>query len=36
MDSQKRCSVHYRTFGGLPNLREDKKAGFRLVQDLRN
>ena len=36
IDSQKRCSVHYRTFGGLPNLKEDKKAGFRLVQDLRN
>jgi formylglycine-generating enzyme required for sulfatase activity len=35
-ESQKRCSVHYRTFGGLPNLREDRRAGFRLVQDLRN
>lgn len=35
-DSQKRCSVHYRTFGGLPNLKEDKRAGFRLIQDMRN
>lgn len=35
-DSQKRCTTHYRTFGGLPNLKEDRRAGFRLVQDIKN
>jgi formylglycine-generating enzyme required for sulfatase activity len=33
LDNKNKCSVHYRAYGGLPNLREDKRAGFRLVKD---
>ncbi|MDX1960603.1 MAG: SUMF1/EgtB/PvdO family nonheme iron enzyme [Leptospiraceae bacterium] len=36
LDSKKQCTVHHRSFGGLPNLSEDRKAGFRLVLDYRN
>ncbi|MCB1177761.1 MAG: SUMF1/EgtB/PvdO family nonheme iron enzyme, partial [Leptospiraceae bacterium] len=33
MDSRKNCTVYYRSYGGLPNLRSDYRAGIRLVID---
>lgn len=32
-EEYKTAITYYRSFGGIPNLREDKKAGFRLVID---
>ncbi len=32
-ESRKNCTVYARSFGGLPNLAEDRRAGFRLVID---
>ena len=32
-DSKKKCTVYARSYGGLPNLAEDRRAGFRLVWD---
>lgn len=32
--SRKESTSFFRDYGGIPNLREDRKAGFRLVQDL--
>lgn len=32
LDKGRRSTVYYRTYGGLPNLREDRKAGFRLIK----
>lgn len=31
--SKREATVFYRSYGGIPNLAEDKKAGFRLVKD---
>lgn len=31
--SRKEATVSFRSYGGIPNLREDAKAGFRLVID---
>lgn len=33
-DDKKSATVHFRTYGGNPNLAEDRRAGFRLVKDL--
>lgn len=35
-ESAKQCSVTVRSFGGIPNLYEDRRAGFRLVMDYRD
>lgn len=32
-EPKKNCTVFARSFGGLPNLSEDRRAGFRLVID---
>lgn len=32
-ESRKKCTVFARSYGGLPNLSEDRRAGFRLVVD---
>lgn len=34
IDSAKNCTVYFRNYGGMPNLSEDRRAGFRLVKDL--
>lgn len=33
-DNAKQATVYARNYGGIPNLREDRRAGFRLVWDL--
>ena len=33
-DDKKSASVYFRSYGGNPNLAEDRRAGFRLVKDL--
>lgn len=35
-DSARQATVYYRSFGGIPNLFKDRKAGFRLVIDLKS
>lgn len=32
-DSKKESTVYHRSYGGIPNLTKDRKAGFRLVVD---
>jgi formylglycine-generating enzyme required for sulfatase activity len=32
-EGRKKCTVFARSYGGLPNLSEDRRAGFRLVID---
>jgi formylglycine-generating enzyme required for sulfatase activity len=32
-DHYKDCTVYARKYGGLPNLKEDRRAGFRLIID---
>ncbi|MEM7181049.1 MAG: SUMF1/EgtB/PvdO family nonheme iron enzyme [Spirochaetota bacterium] len=32
--SKQEATTFFRDYGGIPNLREDRKAGFRLVKDL--
>lgn len=34
-DSAQEGLVYHRSYGGIPNLKEDKKAGFRLVKEIR-
>ncbi|GBF51278.1 hypothetical protein LPTSP4_28100 [Leptospira ryugenii] len=34
-ESAKSAMSHHRSYGGIPNLSEDRKAGFRLVMDYR-
>jgi formylglycine-generating enzyme required for sulfatase activity len=33
-DDKKTSTVYFRSYGGNPNLAEDRRAGFRLVKDL--
>lgn len=33
-DDYRISRVHHRSYGGIPNLKEDRRAGFRLVKDL--
>jgi formylglycine-generating enzyme required for sulfatase activity len=35
LDDSRNAKSFHRSYGGNPNLREDKKAGFRLVVDYR-
>lgn len=32
-ESARQATVYYRSYGGIPNLTEDRRAGFRLVWD---
>ncbi len=34
-DTAWEARVYHRSYGGIPNLREDRRAGFRLVKDIR-